>query len=806
MLPVTQIDNFYNGLTLRSRDTINAAVGGTFMKRRPEECYDLIENINAHHNDWDTSAQRSGSSSSITSSSDLEIVALNAEMAEINKNLMKVLQVNQQVKAVTVVKLVVVHILIMIVQPPLAKLITYMPREPIIKVIEINVKSVFLYGTIEEEVYVSQPPGFVDPAFLDRVYKVEKALYGLHQAPKAYVKSASTPMETHKPLSKDAAGTDVDVHLYSDYAGASLDRKSTTGGYQFLGSRLISWQCKKQTIVANSTTEAEYIAASNCCGQVLWLQNQLLDYGYNFMQAKIHVDNESAICVVKSYVYHSKTKHIKIRHHFIRDSYEKMLIEMVKIHTDYNVADLLTKAFDVTSFGILPVSNNQFYEEIHAIVDGKAVVISESSVRSDLLFNDEDGITCLTNDDIFENLALMGYEPFSKKLTFQKGGGDSVERAITTDASLEAAQASDNNIKTQTTVMPNVDIPQGMDTDGSPRRQDTMGEGHTSGSEKGRMEHTVELTDIVPPVPLDSPLTEGYTPGSDESRPKLEELMALFTTLSNRVSTLENELLSTKSVYHKAFITLTKRVKKLEKQLKQKKSRAVVHSSDEEELSVHIEDSPKQGKMIKELDKDEDVNLVSQQEEVQETVDPSKDDDDATLTESLLNIKRSTAKDKGKGIMQETELPKKIKKRVMIQLSLDEGLAQKLYAEELANETARQEQEKYNLEKALELQRQLYKREKDAEKGDQAKEIDWNGLTMLRYHALQNRPFSKAEVRKNMVMYLKNKGGYKQSYFKRMKFEDTSPIFERIWDQVYTFVPKDSEIEKKVMKRYGFHL
>nr|GEU54945.1 reverse transcriptase domain-containing protein [Tanacetum cinerariifolium] len=91
MLPVTQIDTFYNGLTLRHRDTINTAVGGTFMKRNPEECYDLIENMTAHHNDWDTSAQRSESSSSITFSFDPKIVALKAEMAEINKNLMKVL-------------------------------------------------------------------------------------------------------------------------------------------------------------------------------------------------------------------------------------------------------------------------------------------------------------------------------------------------------------------------------------------------------------------------------------------------------------------------------------------------------------------------------------------------------------------------------------------------------------------------------------------------------------------------------------------------------------------------------------------
>ncbi|GJW48385.1 hypothetical protein Tco_0080031 [Tanacetum coccineum] len=143
---------------------------------------------------------------------------------------------------------------------------------------------------------------------------------------------------------------DLEAYSDSDYAGANLDRKSTTGGCQFLGRRLISWQCKKQTIVATSTTEAEYVAAANCCGQVLWIQNQMLDYGFNFMNTKIYIDNESTICIVKNPVFHSKTKHIAIRHHFIRDAYEKKLIQVLKIHTDDNVADLLTKAFDVSSY------------------------------------------------------------------------------------------------------------------------------------------------------------------------------------------------------------------------------------------------------------------------------------------------------------------------------------------------------------------------------------------------------------------------------------------------------------------------
>ncbi|GKF28499.1 hypothetical protein Tco_0094841 [Tanacetum coccineum] len=149
---------------------------------------------------------------------------------------------------------------------------------------------------------------------------------------------------------------DLAAYTDSDYAGAILDRKSTIGGFQFIRCRLISWQCKKQTAVANSTTKAEYVAASSCCGQVLWIQNQLLDYGYKFMHTKIYIDNESTICIVKNPVFHSKTKHIKIRHHFIRDSNEKKLIQMIKIHTNKNIADLLTKAFDVSRFQYLIAS------------------------------------------------------------------------------------------------------------------------------------------------------------------------------------------------------------------------------------------------------------------------------------------------------------------------------------------------------------------------------------------------------------------------------------------------------------------
>ncbi|GJT88818.1 hypothetical protein Tco_1070535 [Tanacetum coccineum] len=176
---------------------------------------------------------------------------------------------------------------------------------------------------------------------------------------------------------------DLEAFSDSDYAGASLDRKSTTGGCQFLGKRLISWQCKKQTIVANSTTEAEYVAAANCCGQVLWIQNQMLDYGFNFMNTKIYIDNESTICIVKNPVFHSKTKHIEIRHHFIRDSYEKKLIQVIKIHTDQNVLDLLTKAFDASRVKTAKVGDEAVHKELGDRMERAATTASSLEAEQD---------------------------------------------------------------------------------------------------------------------------------------------------------------------------------------------------------------------------------------------------------------------------------------------------------------------------------------------------------------------------------------------------------------------------------------
>ena len=139
----------------------------------------------------------------------------------------------------------------------------------------------------------------------------------------------------------------------SDYGGCKKDNKSTSGGCQFFGSRLVTWQCKKQTSVAQSTCEAEYISAASCCSQIIWIQQQLRDYGLHISTTPIYVDNTAAIAVTKNPVQHPKTKHIGVKYHFIRDCFEKKLIDVLQIQTDFQRADLFTKAFDRPRFEYL---------------------------------------------------------------------------------------------------------------------------------------------------------------------------------------------------------------------------------------------------------------------------------------------------------------------------------------------------------------------------------------------------------------------------------------------------------------------
>jgi hypothetical protein len=136
----------------------------------------------------------------------------------------------------------------------------------------------------------------------------------------------------------------------SDYVGCKVDRKSTSGTCQFLGRSLVSCSSKKQTSVALSTAEAEYVVAGQCCVQLLWMRQTLRYFGYNLSKVPLLCDNESAIHMADNPVKHSRTKHIDIRHHFQRDHQQKGDIKVFHISTENQLADIFTKPLDEKTF------------------------------------------------------------------------------------------------------------------------------------------------------------------------------------------------------------------------------------------------------------------------------------------------------------------------------------------------------------------------------------------------------------------------------------------------------------------------
>ncbi|GJU08492.1 putative ribonuclease H-like domain-containing protein, partial [Tanacetum coccineum] len=319
-------------------------------------------------------------------------------------------------------------------------------------VYQMDVKTAFLNDILREEVYVSQPDGFVDQDNSNHVYKLKKALYGLKQAPRMWYDLLSkfllsqefskgnvdptlfirrqgkdillkygmessdpvdTPMVEKSKLDEDTQGKAVDHthyrgmigtlmyltasrsdltfivcmcaryqakptkrHLHAvkrifkylretinrglwypkdysialtayadaDHAGCQDTRRSTSGCMQLLGDRLVSWSSKRQKSVAISSTEAEYIAMSGCCAQILWMRSQLTDYGLGFNKITMYCDNKSAIALCSNNVQHSRSKHIDIRFHFIKEKVENGVVELYFVNTEYQLADIFTKA------------------------------------------------------------------------------------------------------------------------------------------------------------------------------------------------------------------------------------------------------------------------------------------------------------------------------------------------------------------------------------------------------------------------------------------------------------------------------
>ena len=136
----------------------------------------------------------------------------------------------------------------------------------------------------------------------------------------------------------------------ADWAGSADDRKSTSGGCFYLGNNLISWFSKKQNCVSLSTAEAEYIAAGSSCSQLVWMKQMLKEYNVEQDVMTLYCDNLSAINISKNPVQHSRTKHIDIRHHYIRDLVDDKVITLEHVDTEEQIADIFTKALDANQF------------------------------------------------------------------------------------------------------------------------------------------------------------------------------------------------------------------------------------------------------------------------------------------------------------------------------------------------------------------------------------------------------------------------------------------------------------------------
>ncbi|GKB58539.1 copia protein [Tanacetum coccineum] len=252
-----------------------------------------------------------------------------------------------------------------------------------------RIEAIRIFIALKDEVYVCQPEGFVDPDHPTHVYRLKNALYGLKQAPRAWMDSCDpvdTPMVDRLKLDEDPLGIPVDQTRFCSMVGSLMYLTASRPDLVFVVCMCARYQASptkkhlkalkrvfrylrgtinwglwylKDTAMALTAyvdadhAEAEYIAMSGCCAQILWMRSQLTDYGFAFNKIPLYSDNRSAIALCCNNVQHSLSNHIDIRHHFIREQVEKGVVELYFVTTDYQLADIFSKALPRERFEFL---------------------------------------------------------------------------------------------------------------------------------------------------------------------------------------------------------------------------------------------------------------------------------------------------------------------------------------------------------------------------------------------------------------------------------------------------------------------
>nr|GEY00005.1 uncharacterized mitochondrial protein AtMg00810-like [Tanacetum cinerariifolium] len=515
---------------------------------------------------------------------------------------------------------------------------------------------------------------------------------------------------------------DLVAYSDSDYAGASLDRKFTTGGCQFLGCRLISWQCKKQTVVATSSTEAEYVAAASCCAQVLWLQNQLLDYGVNTPRC-----DDDRIELMELIV-------------FLLPKVEKVEVEVSAVELQFRTTIAVKKVNDVT--------------RLQALVDKKKVVVMEAMIRDVLCLDDAKGVECLPNEEIFVELARMGYEKPSTKLTFYKVFLCQLKFLIYTILQCMSAKRTSWNEFSSSMASAVIYLSSGRKFNFSKYIFDSLVRN------------------------VDSP-TKFYM------YPRFPQLM-----IRKQVGDL-----STHTTKYTAS-ALTQKV--FANMRRVGKGFFGVETPLFEGMIVE--------QHVAEGDADKDnANIVKDSQDAnKDNADIAKDDQDADKDNANI------AKDDQDADKDNADIQGKTKESQVEIYKIDLDHANKV----LACRRKKQSQLNFKRGRAQIQQDEAFAKELEAELN---RNIDWDEVidhvnkkekedpAVKRYQALKRKLQTKAQARKNMMIYLKNVVGFKMDYFKGMLYDDIGPIFEAKFNLNMAFLQKTKEQideeESRALKR-----
>nr|GEY23601.1 putative reverse transcriptase, RNA-dependent DNA polymerase [Tanacetum cinerariifolium] len=719
---------------------------------------------------------------------------------------------------------------------------------------QMDVKSVFLYGTIDDEVYVMQPLGFQDPESPTKVYKVEKAMYGLHQAPRAW--NQVTPKECHLHVVKrifrylkgypklglwypKESPFDLVAYSDSDYGGATQDRKSTTGVCQFLGRRLILWQCKKQTIVATSTTEAEYVAAASCCGQVLWIQNQLLDYGYNFMNTKIYIDNNSAIWLIIDARLHT-AKTLDLVWMWLGGDYGNTehnadfhpMVDFIKaspLRFALTVKPTVYVSHIRQVWSTARIETTEEGTQILTIVDGIHRIVTESSLRRNLKLQDEEGISSLPDTELFENLTLMEYNISpNQKFTFQKGQFSHQWKTLSTpscNVSVPKVQGLMSSVAilpllSRTRIAQSSILLTVVNEPASPLRDVSQGE--ACPTESGFLADQDRATiDKSSTLPYDSaPRVTSLAAVEGSMQQTIPELMALCTSQ-------QRQLLELTAKFQAQEVEIN-RLKERVKLLEDREGVAATKSGDDapikgksmdegEAATERIsDDSVEMATVLTSMDAATDlasgvVDVPTGSRSIPTTSTPAEEQvptgSDVVPTASPVfataTVVTPYRRRKGKEVMVESETPKKQKiarDAEIARIHAEEELQVMIDGLDRNNETVAkylQEHHQFALELPMERRIELIT--------DLVKYQD-NYAKIYKYQSQQRKPMTKKQKRDYYMAVIRNNLGWKVKDFRGMTFEEVKAKFNSVWKQMEDFIPMDSKEEAERIKRKGLSL